>query len=106
LGQAFEILLNRLAEMSGKLAADLLQDFLTLLGRQVSPAVLLADVFWIDLPFASRPPRWLTVLGGIVGLVPLGLAGLLLLLLLLLFFLLFDQLFQLGDNGFLFVPNL
>ena len=80
LGQAFEILLNRFAEMGGKLAANLLQNLLPFLGREIAPAILFADVLGIDFPLPFRPAGGRAVLGGIGGTVPLGLRLLLLLL--------------------------
>src|SRR4051794_30352381 len=66
LSQPLEILLDRLAEVGGQLTADLLQDFLALLGRQIAPAVTLTDVFGIDLTGAFQLGP-LAVLHGAVG---------------------------------------
>ena len=96
LGQPLEVLFDRLAEVGGKLAADLLEDFLPLLGRQVAPAVLLAEALGIDLAGAAHLGG-LAVLHGLIRALAAGLAALLLLLLLL-FFQLLDHFFELGDD--------
>src|SRR5205085_4171086 len=47
--KALEIFFDGLAEVSRQLAADLLEDFLTLLRRQIAPAVAFAEIFGLDV---------------------------------------------------------
>ena len=58
LGQPLEILLDRLAEMGRQFAADLLEHLLPLLGWQIAPAILFAQLLGIDLAraLAAGPP--------------------------------------------------
>src|SRR5262245_60831360 len=91
--------------MSGQLTADLLHDLLPLLGREVAPTVALADVLGIDVA-GSLKLGSLAVLQRVIGAVAAGIIGLLFLLTLLpLLFELLDHLFQLGDDGILFIAD-
>src|SRR5437868_10856770 len=47
--QPSKILLDRVAEVGGQIAADLLEGLLALFGGQVAPVVLFAEVLLIDL---------------------------------------------------------
>src|SRR5262249_4973414 len=56
-----EVLLDHIAVVRGEIFADLLHCFLTLLGREISPATLMADVTLCDLT-RPRSRYWYTVL--------------------------------------------
>jgi len=86
-GQPFKVLLNDIAIVRGKVAADLLQGLFALLGRKIAPVAFRADIALGHVAGAFSAHRH-AVLGRTGGAQCIAAAGRLLLLLLLFYFLL------------------